>query len=85
MMERSPFRIFGKVTFNEQVNILDMYCKSDLSYRFTKPGSLSKIEGPYRSNFVQCGMLFTHILVFKTKYKLPHLIFRYHIPSHSLR
>ena len=32
-----PYLILCKVTFDEYVNILAMYCKSERSYTFTKP------------------------------------------------
>ena len=34
-----PFLILGKVTYDEDVNVLDRYCKDDigLSYTFTQP------------------------------------------------
>ena len=32
-----PFLILDKVTFDEHVNVLESYCKSDISYTFTKP------------------------------------------------
>ena len=40
--------MLGKVTFDEQVNVLERSCKGDLSITFTNlNGSLSKIKGPY--------------------------------------
>ena len=39
--------MLGKVTFDEQVNVLEKYCKYDLSITFTNlNGSLSKMKGP---------------------------------------
>ena len=39
--------MLGKVTFDEWVNVLERYCKGDLSITFTNlNGSLSKIKGP---------------------------------------
>ena len=39
--------MLGKVTFDEQVNVLEIYCKCDLSITFTNlNGSLSKIKDP---------------------------------------
>ena len=32
-----PFLMLGKVTFDEQVNVLERYCKGDISYTFTIP------------------------------------------------
>ena len=37
MMERSHLHDLGKVTFDKQVNVLEKYCKGDISYTFTKP------------------------------------------------
>ena len=41
MMERSLLQslslILGKVTFKEHVNVLESYCKGDISDRFTEP------------------------------------------------
>ena len=46
-MERLPLLIFGKVTFDKHVNVLERYCKGGMSYTFTNlNGSLSKIKGP---------------------------------------
>ena len=28
--------MFGKVTFNEHVNVVEMYCKGDISYMFKR-------------------------------------------------
>ena len=39
-----PFLMLGKVTFNEQVNVLQRYCKGDISYKTIM--ALSKIKGP---------------------------------------
>ena len=48
MMKRSPlqpFLMLGKVTFDERVNVLERYCKGDLSITFTNlNGSLSKAK-----------------------------------------
>ena len=42
-----PFLMMGNVTFDEQVNILERYCKGHLYKTFTNlNGSLSKIKGP---------------------------------------
>ena len=42
-----PFLMLVKVTFGEPVNVLERYCKGDLSITFTNlNGSLSKIKGP---------------------------------------
>ena len=39
--------MLDKVTFDEEVNVLERYCKCDLSITFTNlNGSLSKIKGP---------------------------------------
>ena len=39
--------MLGKVTFDEQVNVLERYCKGDIYKTFTNlNGSLSKIKGP---------------------------------------
>ena len=32
-----PFLMLGKVTFDEQVNVMERYCKGDVSLTFTKP------------------------------------------------
>ena len=32
-----PFVMLGKVTFEEQVNVLVRNCKGEISYIFTKP------------------------------------------------
>ena len=32
-----PFLMWGKVTSDEHVNVLDIYCKSEISYTFTIP------------------------------------------------
>ena len=32
--------MLGKVTFDEQVNVSERFCKCDISCTFTKPGSL---------------------------------------------
>ena len=32
-----PFLIFGKVTFDKHVNVLERYCKGGISYTFTTP------------------------------------------------
>ena len=29
--------MLGKVTFDEQVNVLERYCKGDTLFKFTKP------------------------------------------------
>ena len=60
--------MLGKVTFDEQVNILERSCKGDLSITFTNlNGSLSKIKGQvshsvnwfrdYLSKRVQCTIV----------------------------
>ena len=38
-----PFLVLGKVTFDEQVNVLEKYCKGDISkHLLNRNGSLAK-------------------------------------------
>ena len=50
-----PYLILGKVTFDEYVNILAMYCKSERSYTFTKilMALIPNPRGTYSSHFAQ--------------------------------
>ena len=36
-----PFLMMGKVTFDERVDVLESYCKGDISYTFIQPYWLS--------------------------------------------
>ena len=33
----APFPMFGKVTFDERINVLEMYSKGDVSYILARP------------------------------------------------